>query len=437
MFERALDPSRIATTSRRASASRTRPAPRWVIRGAYGVFYSHTVRQGREGLLGFNPPYLVDNLLQTGVTGAAAVASAAPFRLVNGYPSGLLDPNVAGADGGAPRAGCEPAHAVHPAVQPRHPVRADDRPAARPCLRRQQGHEAERVPQPESARRSSPTRTASQSAGPRPYPAFGDIQWMENRVDASYNSLQARLEKRFSHGLSALVSYTWGKALTEAPDHISTSGGGAGFDTGTFREPQDGNNLQAERGLAEFDVKHRFVASYIWELPFGRGRHFGNDWSTMTERAARRLAADRHPRHPERARPDRDARRRVGAQHRRRAAGPAQPRRRSRAARIASGRSPAGSTRTRSRPSAPRRRPSGRRRRHHARTRLCRRSTSRWPRTSRLGERRRIQFRSEVFNAFNHANFGPPNIARESSGFGQILTAAPARIIQFGLKFYF
>ena len=43
------------------------------------------------------------------------------------------------------------------------------------------------------------------------------------------------------------------------------------------------------------------------------------------------------------------------------------------------------------------------------------------------GERRRFQFRTEVFNAFNHANFGPPNIARESSGFGQILTAAQRR----------
>ncbi|MFY9570468.1 MAG: TonB-dependent receptor, partial [Blastocatellia bacterium] len=69
------------------------PTSRWVIRGAYGMFYSHTVRQGREGLLGFNPPFLVDNLLQTSVSGAAAVASAAPFRLVNGYPNGLLDPN--------------------------------------------------------------------------------------------------------------------------------------------------------------------------------------------------------------------------------------------------------------------------------------------------------------------------------------------------------
>ena len=54
------------------------------MRGAYGIFYSHTVRVGRKGMLGFNPPTLVDNLLQTGVTGSAAVASAAPFILGNG-----------------------------------------------------------------------------------------------------------------------------------------------------------------------------------------------------------------------------------------------------------------------------------------------------------------------------------------------------------------
>ena len=42
----------------------------------------------------------------------------------------------------------------------------------------------------------------------------------------------------------------------------------------------------------------------------------------------------------------------------------------------------------------------------------------------RVDDRRRFQFRTEIFNAFNQANFGPPNIARDSSGFGQILTAA-------------
>jgi hypothetical protein len=54
-----------------------------------------------------------------------------------------------------------------------------------------------------------------------------------------------------------------------------------------------------------------------------------------------------------------------------------------------------------------------------------------------ITERMRIQFRTEFFNIFNHANFGPPNIARDSSGFGQILTAGNARITQFGIKLYF
>jgi hypothetical protein len=54
-----------------------------------------------------------------------------------------------------------------------------------------------------------------------------------------------------------------------------------------------------------------------------------------------------------------------------------------------------------------------------------------------LTERNYFQFRTELFNAFNHANFGPPNIARDSGGFGQILSAGNARIIQFGLKFYY
>jgi len=55
------------------------------------------------------------------------------------------------------------------------------------------------------------------------------------RVLSNYHSLQIGLEKRFSSGLSALASYTWGKALTEGADHLSTSFWWPGVDVGVFQ----------------------------------------------------------------------------------------------------------------------------------------------------------------------------------------------------------
>ena len=65
------------------------------------------------------------------------------------------------------------------------------------------------------------------------------IQFLENLGTSNYHSLQTRLEKRFSQGLAGLISYTWGKALTNSVDHLSTSGAGNGVDVGVFREPQN------------------------------------------------------------------------------------------------------------------------------------------------------------------------------------------------------
>jgi hypothetical protein len=54
-----------------------------------------------------------------------------------------------------------------------------------------------------------------------------------------------------------------------------------------------------------------------------------------------------------------------------------------------------------------------------------------------LDESRSLQFRTEVFNAFNHANFNPPDIRRDATTFGQILSAQNGRIVQFGMKLNF
>jgi hypothetical protein len=411
-------------------------APRWVVRGAYGVFYTHTVRQGREGLLGFNPPFLVDNLISTGVTGAAAVAPAAPFRLQDGYPAGLLDPS---------------------SLSPTITRRAQDGNQRSPYIQQYNfgiqwelikdlifdvayvGNKGTKLNgfRNLNQRAVIDDPSGSQSAGARPYANFGDIQWMENRVLSNYNSLQARLERRFSSGLSALFSYTYGKALTESPDHISTSSvTGAGVDTGTYREPQNPNNLKAERGLAEFDVKHRFVASYIYELPWGRGKRWGQTWNKATDLFLGGWQVNG----------------------------------------IHSFQSGLGLTATLS--GADMLNIGGERR---SRPNLvgdpvlpsAQRTVERWFNTDAfarfnpvpqafgnagvgimrgpglasvdftfaknfsVSESNYFQFRTEFFNAFNRANLNLPELRRENPQFGRILSAANARIIQFALKYYF
>jgi len=70
-----------------------------------------------------------------------------------------------------------------------------------------------------------------------------------------------------------------GRVLTEAADHLSTSPVGPGIDIGAYSVPQNPRSLKAERGPAEFDITHRLVVSYIYELPWGRTRRWGQSWS--------------------------------------------------------------------------------------------------------------------------------------------------------------
>jgi hypothetical protein len=86
---------------------------------------------------------------------------------------------------------------------------------------------------------------------------------------STYHALATKLEKRFSNGLDFLAAYTWGHALTDAG---TTLAGGPGF-----RDVLKG--ISAEYSNANFDIRHRFVYSGLYELPFGRGKRFGTDWN--------------------------------------------------------------------------------------------------------------------------------------------------------------
>ncbi|HLM79845.1 MAG TPA: TonB-dependent receptor [Terriglobales bacterium] len=97
------------------------------------------------------------------------------------------------------------------------------------------------------------------------------IPTFRSNAQSNYNSLQVRLEKRYSHGLQYEAAYTWAHAL----DNASSADLGS-VSNGDFRDQRYPN---AEYGNADFDVRHRFVFSYVYDLPFGRGRLFAKNVS--------------------------------------------------------------------------------------------------------------------------------------------------------------
>ncbi len=114
----------------------------------------------------------------------------------------------------------------------------------------------------------------------RPFPRWGTALSMDSYVTSNYNSLQVKAQKRFSKGLSFLTAYTWAKSIDLSSERGNGDRGG-GFDSGGGH-PRDLRGYS--RGLSGFDVRHRLVMSYVYELPFGRGRAFLKDLHPVADK---------------------------------------------------------------------------------------------------------------------------------------------------------
>ncbi len=106
--------------------------------------------------------------------------------------------------------------------------------------------------------------TLANSPGSCQFSSTGEIAGIAN---SSYNALEASMSKRFSHGLSFLVSYTWSKTIDDVSS-FNITGSAAKPVAGENDLAQNPFNLQAERGLSLFDARNRLVGSYEWALPF-------------------------------------------------------------------------------------------------------------------------------------------------------------------------
>jgi hypothetical protein len=100
-----------------------------------------------------------------------------------------------------------------------------------------------------------------------PFPDLGGIGQIHFGGVSTYNSLQTKLEKRYSHGLTFLATYTWSHALDDASD------AGGLFSAIGDRQPALIPYID-ELTNSVFDIRNRFTINGNYELPFGHGRAF-------------------------------------------------------------------------------------------------------------------------------------------------------------------
>jgi len=253
------------------------------------------------------------------------------------------------------------------------------------------------------------------------WPFFGSISVNLPGGNISYNGLAAKVEKRFSRGITFLTSYTF--------SHMIDDGAGAnGDNAGSSRNPW---NAAMDRGNGNYDRRQNFVGSLIYDLPFGKARQWGAAWNPVvnTILGGWQLGGILSLR--------------TGQPFSVTVSGdPANTGNTNYANRLGTGTLSA-----------------------------SQRSINRWfdltafavpaqytygnggrnilfgpgvtnmdlkiGKNFRLAERYRLEFRAEMFNFTNTPNFGQPNAVLNGPGAGIIKTAAAPRIVQFGLKLMF
>ncbi|HVP46309.1 MAG TPA: carboxypeptidase regulatory-like domain-containing protein [Bryobacteraceae bacterium] len=106
-------------------------------------------------------------------------------------------------------------------------------------------------------------------------PRFGAVTQLNTGANSHYNGLQITAEKRLSHGLQVQANYTWSHCI----DTVS-NGGFLPFSAGGILSPIPGN-LARDRGPCDYDVRHNLTAGYVYELPVkvrGRLGYALNGW---------------------------------------------------------------------------------------------------------------------------------------------------------------
>ena len=227
--------------------------PRWVVRGGYGIYYNPN-QLNTYTLATTNPPF----------------ATIFTYNSPPANPTLTLDnPTPASAQNALPKP-----NAVTPT--PNLPTTAMNQWSfsAEHGLWKNAGLEVQYLgSHTVHLDRSYFNNTPFPGPGPvdsrRPNQLFASIRTIQNDMVSTYQALSVIYRQQFFKGATALLSYTWSKTLDVTTD---SNGGGA---------PMNPYNWKADYGLSNWDVPHRFVGSFTYELPFFRQSSYGAFRATL------------------------------------------------------------------------------------------------------------------------------------------------------------
>jgi hypothetical protein len=406
-----------------------------VLRSAFGMFYNASENGPYSNpSQGFNPPYFVGETFAApcGLPSANAVLDCSVPGLgvlSSGFPANsLVDPNT-------PTLFSMDPYMRTPYVMQWH-FTAQYQVGQNSLIEvAYVGSKGTKLYTFGNVNQAAPSADPSAPYAPRrPFPDIdASIAYLNTAGNSEYDALQTRFQHRFSGGLSLLANYTWSHALGNASNANLGAQNNDAFRWSDYP--------QWEHGNLDFDIRQRVVFNYIWELPYGHGRHFGGSspgwmnaafggwefsgvttfsdgtWYTVTDANANFANSD-------------------GQQRPNSVAGqnpngtPCVPGTFFNTCAFTD--PPYGSF--------------GNVGQNTVRGPGLQNWDTSFQKEFPLGEKRRFEFRAEMFNIFNHANFlfaqpGPQNSNNATvygtPSFGYVTAARAPRQIQFALKFYY
>ena len=240
------------------------PADKLVVRGGWGLSYVHINRIGSANLLGINGPQVVRAAVVQGD------ATAATFRPTEqGYPAGLTDPTrfnpltalISYID---PNYQSSPVQSWHVSVQ---------REFGRGMLLdfAYVGNKADDLLLVANYNQAVVNNAAGTIplASRRPISTFGDITYVFNGGKSRYSAFQTKYEWRMGADITLLSSLTLSKAKDNGAGALENQ-------NGNFPAPQDFRNLDADYAVSAYAQPYNSTTSFVWSLPFGRGKRWGS-----------------------------------------------------------------------------------------------------------------------------------------------------------------